>query len=246
MVIKLKPGATPTRIRRKYRWTTEQRQFLRKLLRKLLNVGIISRVNSEWCCPVVLVIKPDKTWRLCVDPSALNKATVPMVWEIPRVRELIQEELTGMKWMCRFDFVSMFWQIPLHPDSRHLFSFYAGEFGSFQFNRVAMGALNSSIYTQMMVTHMFANVRRKDGRLLLGNGLMVQTDDVLLHAESETEMLEMLDLFLHTVVCHDMSINPAKCELFVDSTIFCGLKITRQGVATHAGARANAATHHSR
>jgi hypothetical protein len=108
MVIKLKPEATPARIRRKYRWTTDQRQFLRKLLRKLVNVGIISRVNSEWCCPVVLVIKPDKTWRLCVDPSALNKATVPMVWEIPRVREVIQEKLTGMKWMCRFDFVSMF------------------------------------------------------------------------------------------------------------------------------------------
>ena len=160
----------------------------------------------------------------------MNKATVPMVWEIPRVREVIQEKLTGMKWMCRFDFVSMFWQIPLHPDSRHLFSFYAGEFGSFQFNRVAMGALNSSIYTQRMVTHMFQNVKRKDGSALLGNGLMVQTDDVLLYAKNEQEMLEILKLFLQAVVCHRMAINPSKCAIYVKSTVYCGLKITRQGV----------------
>ena len=80
MKIELKPGAKPRRIRRTYRWTPKQKEFMRKLLAK-------------------------------------------------------------------FDFVSMFWQIPLHKDSRKLFSCYAGEFGSYQFNRVAMGALNSSMYT---------------------------------------------------------------------------------------------------
>ena len=94
------------------------------LIDKLVNVGIISRVDSEWCCPVVLVIKPDKTWRLCVDPSRLNEATIPMNWNIPKVREIMQESLQGTKWMCQFDFIHMFWQIPLHKDSRKLFSFY--------------------------------------------------------------------------------------------------------------------------
>ena len=103
---------------------------------------------------MVLVIKPDQTWRLCVDPNALNKQTIPMQWEIPRVRDKVQEQLRGVKWMCQFDFVSMFWQIPLHENSRKLFSFYAGELGTFQFNRVAMEALNSSIYTQRMVSRM--------------------------------------------------------------------------------------------
>ena len=78
MEIKLKPGAVPQKIRRHYRWTKEQRDFLAKLIRKLINTGVISRVDSEWCCPVVLVINPDKTWRLCVDPSALKKT--PFQW----------------------------------------------------------------------------------------------------------------------------------------------------------------------
>ena len=133
--------------------------------------------------------------------------------------------------MCKFDFVKMFWQIPLAQKSRRLFSFYAGELGSYQFNRVAMGALNSSIYTQRMVTHMFANVRKRDGKPLLGNGLVVSTDDVLLHARSEEEMLEILELFLHTVVCHKLAIHPSgKCELFVKRTVYCGLLISREGI----------------
>ena len=63
------------------------------LFRKLVDGDIISRVDNEWCCPVVLVIKPDLTWRLCVDSSTLNKTTVSMVWDIPKVRELIQDNL---------------------------------------------------------------------------------------------------------------------------------------------------------
>ena len=128
------------------------------------------------------------------------------------------------------DFVSMFWQIPLAKESRRLFAFYAGDLGTFQFNRVAMGALNSSIYTQRMVTQMFDNVRRKDGRPLLGNGLMVQTDDILLHAQSEEEMLEVLELCLKTIASHNMAIHPGKCEFFVSETIYCGLHVSRQGI----------------
>ena len=232
MVIKLRPGAKPPpRTRRRYRWTPDQRKCLAAMLKRLVDVGVISHTDSEWCCPIVLVVKPDGSWRLCVDPTYINKVTVPMIWEMPMVRGIIQEKLRGMKWMCQFDFMSMFWQIPLDEASRKLFSFYTGEFGSFQFNRVAMGALNSSFYTQKMVTHMFRNVQRRDGRPLLGNGLMIQTDDVLLHAVDEDEMVEILDLFLQTVACHKLAINPRKCALLIKETVYCGLLVTREGIS---------------
>ena len=108
MRIRLKEGTTaPSKIRRHYRWTSEQKAFLRKLLKKLVDVGVISKVESEWCCPVVLALKPDGTWRLCVDPSKLNEATIPMIWEMPRVRETLQEQLAGMRWMSKFDFCAI-------------------------------------------------------------------------------------------------------------------------------------------
>ena len=230
MVIELMPGAVPTRVRRKYNWTREQYEFVKQLLSKQVDVGIISRVTSPWCCPIVLVIKPDLTWRLCVDPSNLNKYTVPMTWDIPRTREQVQHLLRGVRWMCKFDFVSMFWQIPLHEDSRRLFCFHAGDLGVFQFNRVAMGAMNSSIYTQRVMTMIFRHVHRKDGRCLLHNGLIIMTDDVLLYAKTQEEMVEILGLFMHTTCCHHLSCHPGKVGIMLTSTIFCGLKITRQGI----------------
>ena len=99
---------------------------------------------------------------------------MPMLWENPRVRPFMQHNLLGVRWMCRFDFISMFWQIRLHQDSLGLFAFYAGDLGTFRFNRVAMGALNSSCYTQQVMSRMFEGVHRPDGKPLLGNGLIIR------------------------------------------------------------------------
>ena len=230
MQIKLKPGATPTKIKRHYRWSDAQAAFLEKHLVKLVNVGIISHVESEWLCPIVLPTKTDGTWRLCVDPSSLNAVTVPMIWEVPKIRSLLQHRLAGCTWFAKFDFVAMFWQLALHENSRHLFSFYAGKFGSFCFNRVAMGALNSSVYTQKMLTRMFANTIFR-GKAILENGLFVQTDDVLLYAKTANELLELIVIFLRTVMLHNLAIHPDKCVLFARELIYCGLHVSGKGVS---------------
>ena len=154
-----------------------------------------------------------------MDPGSLNAATIPMIWEVPKVRSLLQDKLVGCSWFAKFDFIAMFWQLALHEDSRHLFSFYAGRFGSFCFNRVAMGALNSSIYTQKMLTRMFANTLFR-GKPILENGLFVQTDDVLLYATSAEELLELIVIFLRVVMMHNLAIHPDKCLLFARSLIY--------------------------
>ena len=230
MEIKLYPGATPTRIRRHYRWTAEQDAFLAKHLRDLVDAGVISHVESEWLCPIVLVRKNDRSWRLCVDPATLNRVTVPMTWEVPKVREFLQDKLAGCKWFSKFDFVAMFWQLSLHADSRHLFSFFAGQHGSYCFNRVAMGALNSSVYTQKMLTRMFQNVQFR-GKPILGNGLVVQTDDVLLYAPTAEDLLAITVLFVRTVMMHNLAIHPDKCLMFQRQLIYCGLLVSGAGVS---------------
>ena len=230
MRIELQPGATPTRIKRRYRWSDEQDAFLEQHLADLVNAGVISHIETEWLCPIVLVEKADDTWRLCVDPSTLNSVTIPMTWQMPEVRRLLQAKLVGCSWFAKFDFVAMFWQLGLHPESRKLFSFFAGRFGSFCFNRVAMGALNSSCYTQKMLARMFQNVTFR-GKPVMENGLFVQTDDVLLYADTADTLLELMVLFLRTVMMHNLAIHPDKCVVFTREVIYCGLKVSGQGVS---------------
>lgn len=108
MEIRPKPGATPTRVRRHYRWSADQDKFLATHLKDLVDAGVISHIESEWLCPIVLVQKNDDTWRLCVDPATLNRVTIPMKWEVPKIREFLQHNLAGCSWFSKFDFVAMF------------------------------------------------------------------------------------------------------------------------------------------
>ena len=229
MKIQLIHGTKPRGVRRSYRWTRAQHEFLRKHLDRLVNTGIISPIETEWVCPVVLVVKKDGTWRLCVDPQTLNTQTIPMTWEIPRVREELQERLHGSQWFSKFDFVAFFWQLTLHKDSRHLFSFFVGSHGSYCFNRVTMGARNSSVYTQKMVSRMFEHVTYK-GKPLLRNGLEVLCDDVLMHAKTQEEMMDLIHIFMRTCLMHNLAIHPDKCELFKRELIYCGIRISVKGI----------------
>ena len=77
-----------------------------------------------------------------------------------------------------------------------------------------MGALNSSAYTQKVMSTIFDEVYLPDGKPLLNNGLLVHIDDVLLYASTQEQMLDRLKLFLKTVAEHHLAIHPGKCELF--------------------------------
>ena len=102
-----------------------------------------------------------------------------------------------------------------------------------------MGDLNSSLYTQRMVSQMFEGVTMSNGKPLLNNGLIISTDGIILWADTEEEMMEKLELFLflRVSVSHKLDTvvytrrsRSEKCELFVSETVYHGLKMTRQGI----------------
>jgi len=57
----------------------------------MLDNGIIQANCSPFAFPMVLVIKKDGSWRLCVDYKELNKQTIKDKFLIPVVDELINE-----------------------------------------------------------------------------------------------------------------------------------------------------------
>ena len=56
----------------------------------MLEAGIISVSNSRWAASVVLIPKPDKTIRFCVDYRQLNKITIQDPFPLPRVDEILE------------------------------------------------------------------------------------------------------------------------------------------------------------
>ena len=225
MQIKLKPGAVPPSgglPRRNF--TPRQHEFLGTHLKHLVDMKIISKHEGPWACPIVLVLKPDQTWRLCVDPTYLNANTETLLWDMPEPAKDVQMKFTGSKYFATMDLIKSFWQFELHDDSKNLFTFYAHPYGQFRFERVAMGAKNSSAYVQKTMTNILRNAN------LIGHGVEVTTDDIIVHAATIDELISLLEQTLHTLDEHNLHVYPGKVKLMRKSVLFNGLLITGEGI----------------
>lgn len=94
---------------------------LKEILLSLESKIIISKVDypTQWVNSLMLVEKPDKSLRLCIDPKPLNKYILREHFQIPTNNDIVSK-LTGL---CLFSVVDMkdgFWQVALDGNSADL------------------------------------------------------------------------------------------------------------------------------
>lgn len=90
----------------------------------MLKAKVIVPSNSDWCSNVVLVKKPDLTYRFCVDYRKLNLVTVKDKYPLPRIDDLI-DKLRGAKFFSTIDLKSGYWQLPMDPQDAKKTAFTA-------------------------------------------------------------------------------------------------------------------------
>ena len=101
-----------------------KREEIDRQVEELLQLGLIKPSTSEWTSPVVLVKKPDGSWRLCCDYRKLNAVTKPQSYPLPRLEDVwdaIGEHNTRV--LSVLDMSNGFWQLAMHPDSIEKTSF---------------------------------------------------------------------------------------------------------------------------
>ena len=81
--IVLKEGTVPI-YQRPYRYPHFQKPEIKKIITDLLEVGLIRPNQSPFSSPILLVMKADGSWRMCINYRALNQATIkdkfPIQW----------------------------------------------------------------------------------------------------------------------------------------------------------------------
>ena len=192
-------------------------------LNRMENEGVIIKQTepTEWCSPIVPVLKPNGQVRLCVDLKTLNMAIERERYVIPTLQDIFHN-MNGSAVFTSLDAASGYWQMPLDENSSKLTMFIT-PFGRYRFTRVPFGiSIASEIY------------QREMSRILRGlDGIEVYQDDIIIHGKDARQHDERLRKTLDVINMNGIKLNQKKCKYRQSSITFLGHRIDANGIFAH-------------
>ncbi|MFZ2538002.1 MAG: reverse transcriptase family protein, partial [Oscillospiraceae bacterium] len=200
-VVQCKPYPVPIHLREK----------LDKEVDDMLEAGIISPSTGPFASPIVIIMKPDKSIRLCVNYKQLNSISQfdpePMV-----LIDDIFDKLGGSHFFSTCDMAKGYYQCALEEESKKYTTFCHPYKGLFSFESVPFGLSSApATFTRMM------------RKLLNGTeNLEFYLDDVITHTETWNVHMKALRVFFTRVRDANISLRPIKCRFGFSSVKFLG------------------------
>jgi len=155
-VTRLKPGAVPYFCKLR-RVQNAEAKWLRQFTDELLKYGFIyQNGNSSWASTVLVVKKPDGSFRLVIDFREVNSYSLPTGWPMPQL-DAIVIRMKNSKYFIKLDLFKGFWLLPLAEESREQFSFMTPD-GVFTPLRLPQGACNSASQFQARMAEIFPDL----------------------------------------------------------------------------------------
>jgi hypothetical protein len=129
----------------------DKKRALFECVRDMLASGVIQRLDSEYCSPVMLVRKKDGTVRFCTDYRRLNQNTRDEAAPLPRIQEVLRDFGT-VEVYSSMDLKSGYWQIPMDPASKHLTALATPDGATYQYRVLPFGLKNAPAMFQKRMT----------------------------------------------------------------------------------------------
>ena len=200
-----------------------RRQFLDQEVERLLAIGAISPADPG-ACPyasrTVLATKKDGSLRMCVDYRDLNAQTEKDAYPLPRI-DGVWPTLSKAKYFASLDLLMGYHQVGMAEKDRYKTAFLTHR-GLFVYNVMPFGLCNAPATFQRLMEKILGP--------LVGNGVLVYLDDVLLYAEDAKHLLELLRKVLKLLSAAGLKCKPSKCSLFSESIQYLGHVVSREGI----------------
>ena len=192
-----------------------------RLVKEMLENGIIRPSVSSWAAAPVLVRKKNGEFRYCVDYRRLNSVTKKDVFPLPLMTECI-DALEGNVWFSQIDAQSAYWQVPLSPEAREKTAFRT-RLGLFEFTRVPFGLANAPSTFSRVMDLTLKGLHWKTALAFL--------DDVVILGKTEDDHLQNIRLVLSRFKEFGLKLKVSKCHFFKKEVEFLGRIVSCDGVS---------------
>ena len=173
----------------------------------------------DWCHNLVLIRKPNRKLRVCLDPHTINKALKLNVHNAHTFQEIVSNLGTVSK-VSKIDTNSGFLTLPMNADSQLLTTFNT-PWGQFCFTKMPFGLNQALYFFQYYMDLNFQGINPTTN---------IIADDIMIHRQGDSEHNRHLLQVLNK--CHEigLKLNPDKCDFGQKSVNFYGNVVPDQGL----------------
>jgi transposase InsO family protein len=219
MKIKLKDDAKlePARL---YRLNGVEKAAMWALLQKELAAGRIRRCQRPYGSSAFMVPKANGEHRMVIDYRLINSFTVADAYPLPLIDSLL-DSLTAAHFYTRLDLPGAY-QLLRMASGHEAYTAFRTEFGMFESLVVRDGLRNAPAVFQ----HFLNDVLQE----LLGNGVVVYIDDIVIYADTIEELRQRTMKVFELLRKAGLYVKAEKCEFEKEEIKFLGFLVSHQGV----------------
>jgi len=212
--------ASPERTRY-YSYAPKMLKIMQEGVDEYEKMGIVEKSSSPWCSPVILLPKPDGSYRWVVNLKKLNKKAKFDSYTPYKVNDIV-DHLRDAKYLTSIDLRSAYFQIPLEKHSREKTAFMVPGRGLYQFTRLPQGLNSSSAAWQRFIDR------------VVGHDLQpycfVYLDDLILVSSDFDEHLKLIDTVLGRLEKANLTVNFDKSKFCRAELRFLGYLVDERGL----------------
>ncbi|GJX08679.1 putative reverse transcriptase domain-containing protein [Tanacetum coccineum] len=203
-----------------YRLAPPEMKELLDQLKELSDKGFIRPSSSHWGA-LVLFVKKDGSFQMCIDYRELNKLTVKNRYLLLRIDDLF-DQLQGSSVYSKIDLRSGYHQLRVREEDIPNTALRT-RYGHCEFQVMSFGLTNAPV--------VFMDLMNQVYKPYLDKFVIIFIDDILIYSKSKQEHKEHLRLILELLKKEQLYAKFSKCEFWIPNVQFLGHVIDSQGLA---------------
>ena len=204
-----------------YRQPKACEEAMSSMINELLHYKVIKECESPFNSPILMVRKPDDSWRFCIDMRKLNQITPFKPYPIPKITDNLNK-LSGMQYFSSLDAKSGYHHIKMKEEDKIKTAFRTNDC-TYCFERMPFGLKNAGFTYQMAMNKMLFDV--------LGKYALVYIDDIVIYSKDFKTHMKHLKSVFDILIKGGVKLTMKKCVFAKTSIKYLGFIVDGSGIS---------------